>query len=445
MKRFGLVLVLLLTLITDQSFAVTPAKIVAAGPGSLIHGVDISRWQHPGGKPIDFKKMYKAGIRFAIIKGSDSIDAADATAFKYLKIDRAAAQAVGIYTGFYQYVTLPDSTDPTFIATDAKAQAQKMIWRLASIGGYTTRDLPVALDLENNCVRKDASGTCTKFINRKFVTIWAQTWLDEVASRTGRKPFIYSYPQFLENAMDRSVALAQYPLWVAQYKLNPATSVEKVGLKVSGCYAHSWTLANCTTQWQFWQYTSCGIGSKYGIPTDRVDLNVFSGSSTSFYALTSGTWQPTQVDFLPSDEPTNMKIVSVTATSTKDPAQIVVDVLRPDGTPVVTGTVDFRSLDSVITSGTQRVVRSATGRWTVFASKLVAGHYLGLVEFVDPTGVHAVTSQPIEFDIAPGPTPSPTPKPTGSPTPKPTPTIKPTPTLKPTPTPVDACKGQIRN
>ena len=32
--------------------------VEALGPGGRIHGVDISRWQHPYGKLIDFTKMY---------------------------------------------------------------------------------------------------------------------------------------------------------------------------------------------------------------------------------------------------------------------------------------------------------------------------------------------------------------------------------------------------
>jgi len=32
------------------------AQIELKGPGGRIHGTDISRWQHPNGKLIDFKK-----------------------------------------------------------------------------------------------------------------------------------------------------------------------------------------------------------------------------------------------------------------------------------------------------------------------------------------------------------------------------------------------------
>ncbi|MEN9292886.1 MAG: hypothetical protein RL288_682, partial [Actinomycetota bacterium] len=72
----------------------TPDELIAlTGPGGRIHGTDVSRWQHPGDKPIDFVKMYDAGIRFVIIKASDTRDEADALALKYLLMNRNAAQA----------------------------------------------------------------------------------------------------------------------------------------------------------------------------------------------------------------------------------------------------------------------------------------------------------------------------------------------------------------
>ena len=99
------------------------------GPGGRIHGSDVSRWQHPNDATIDFVKKYKAGLRFVMIKASDSRDEADALALKYVIMDRSSAQAAGIYTGFYHYAVLPDSKDSAVIQQDATAQAQKVLWR----------------------------------------------------------------------------------------------------------------------------------------------------------------------------------------------------------------------------------------------------------------------------------------------------------------------------
>jgi hypothetical protein len=174
-----------------------------SGPGGRILGADISRWQHSGSTPIDFAKMYSVGTRFVMIKASDTHDAADADALKYFPTDRLAAQAAGLYTGFYHYAYLPDTTDQAAIKTDAIAQAQKAIWRLATVGGYTANDLPYALDLEDNCVRYNSSRKCAKYASAANTTLFALTWLKTMQAKTGRAPILYSYPTFLQKHPDK--------------------------------------------------------------------------------------------------------------------------------------------------------------------------------------------------------------------------------------------------
>ena len=416
-------------MVSDNVIAAGPLQLVTAGPGKRIHGVDISKWQHPYGKPINFAKMASAGVRFVIIKGSDSQPTADAEAKKYLIEDRTAAHAAGLYTGFYYFAYLPDTTKKAEIIADAKAQALKTIWRLGEIGGYTEQDLPVSLDLETNCVRK-ISGVCQKYASRANVTLWAKTWLAEVESKTKRKPFVYSYPNFLQSAMARSTELAKYPLWIAAYGKHPAEPENHPGMKSVGCYAHSWTKSDCRADYQIWQYTSCGKGSKYGVASSRIDLNVFSGSEAKFYALTKGAWQPDPIDLLPFNETTTATLISgATSVTTNESANFVVDAVRPNGTPVVTGSVRFVSADSLAKTGVQDVIRSASGRWTLKISGLMAGTYVGFVEYFDESQTHASSVMPVMFEVTQGPTPTP----------------KPSPTKKPAPKPVDTCAGQIRN
>ncbi len=413
-----------------QTFVDEYTLLAGYGPGGRIHGSDISRWQHPNDKPIDFKKKFDAGMRFVLIKGSDAQEAADAETMRWLIGDRNAAQAAGLYTGMYHFAYLPDSTDLAYIQRDAKAQAQKVIWRLASLGGYNEMDLPVALDLENNCVRKNKSGVCIKYLGRTLVTAWAETWLQTVTEKTGRKPFIYSYPNFLESSMVRSEALRQYPLWLAQYGINPADPIAQPGLKTVGCYVHSWSTANCSSQWQIWQYSSCGIGSKYGVPSSRLDLNVFRGTPESFLSLIKGKWQPEPADLMPVNEPTAMNILSVASNTTNEPVEISVEVNRNIGTPVVTGTVVFRPTDATIKIKTQAAVRAASGRWLLTLTGVPAGLIVGTLNYVDQTKTHAEINLPLTLNVVQGavlPTPTPTPKPTT------------------TKKPVDSCAKQIRN
>jgi len=412
-----------------------PALVIEQlGPGGRIHGADISRWQHPNDAPIDFVKMYSAGVRFVMIKSSDTRDDADALSLKYLVMDHSAAQAAGIYTGFYHYAILPDVTDDAAVIRDATAQAQKAIWRLASIGGYTERDLPYALDLENKCIRLTSSGACASYATRSEVTLWASVFLRILKEKTGKTPMMYSYPSFLEGSMNKNAELAQYPLWLAQYAIDPSNPVNQPGLKAGGCYVHSWTGANCDSQWTIWQYTSCGIAPKYGVPGARLDLNLFRGTPNAFMDLVRGSWAPTQIDLMPNNEPTSMTIQSQTSTDTNSALTFKVSVARPDLSPVVTGSVKlvFDPLNTPTIRPTQTVLRDTSGQWTLAVKGVPAGTYNATLVFNDVSKTHAQSSQPVTFTIEQGPTPTPTPSPTS--------------TIKPTPKPsVDGCANQIKN
>jgi len=419
----------------SKTFADSNALFITAETSKLtggrIQGSDVSRWQHPNDKQFDFKNMFDAGMRFVLIKASDAQEAADIETMKWLVGDRNAAQAAGLYTGMYHFAYLPNSEDSEYVIRDAKAQAQKVIWRLASLGGYNERDLPLALDLENNCVKKNKSGVCIKTMSRSMVTLWAETWLKTIEEKTGRKPFLYSYSQFLEAATSRSESLRQYPLWVAHYGVNPADPIAQPGQRATiGCFVHSWSTANCSSQWQIWQYSSCGIGSKYGVPSARLDLNVFRGTPESFLALIQGKWQPEVVDLMPINEPTKMNLISVAATDTNDPVEVNVEVFRNIGTPVVTGTVVFRPTDTTIKVKKQTAVRSASGRWELTIEGLPAGLTAGTLNYVDISKTHSDNELPLSINLMVGPilpTPTPTPKPTA------------------TKAPVDSCAKQIKH
>jgi len=420
--------------IPEISVADTSTIIDQTGPGGYIHGMDVSRWQHPNEQPIDFVKAYSGGLRFVMIKASDTRDIADAQALKYLVMDHNAAQSAGLYTGFYHYAILPDSTDTNVIVADAKAQAQKALWRLASLGGYTEKDLSYALDIENNCVRVSSSGACAKSATRTAVTLWATTWLATVAEKTNRLPILYSYPTFLEGSMMRSAELLKYPLWVAHYAINPADPLAKPGQKSGGCFVHSWTSSTCETIWTFWQYTSCGIAKKYGVPGTRVDLNVFRGPASAFLNLVKGAWVPQISDLMPKNEPSETRVESITASTTNKPIVFSVMVARPTGTPVVTGTVRyFADKDAnLLLTPQQSVVRLSSGSWILTVKGIPAGTWPGRIKYTDISGTHAISDAPVVFTVAQGPTSTPSPS------------TSPKPPLTPKPA-VDGCANQIKN
>jgi hypothetical protein len=407
------------------------APIELKGPGSRIHGADISRWQHPNNKLINFEMMRAAGINFVMIKGSDTRDDADALSRKWLKIDRDAAHTAGIYTGFYHYAILPNVPTRTLVIKDAAAQAQKVLWRIASIGGLTEKDLPIALDIENKCVQLRPSNTCAKYASSGTVTTWSETFLRVIKEKTGRMPILYSYSNFLESSMKRSAELAQYPLWLAQYAVDPAVPTNHPGMKNGGCYVHSWTAANCKAQWTMWQYTSCGIASKYGVPSARLDLNVFKGTSEAFASLRKGLWAPEPSDLMPMGEPSVMNVKTITFSNTNRPLVVDVDVMRPSMAPVVTGSVKFVQdpNNPMNVSLKQSAMRAASGSWTLSVAGIPAGVWSGQIVYFDNSDTHATSSQPITVTIEQALT-TPTPKPTKKPVKKPD---------------TNGCKNQIKN
>ena len=134
---------------------------------------------------------------------------------------------------------------------------------------------------------------------------------------------------------------------------------------------------------------------------------------------------------MPVQEPTTMLITDLRATTTDKPVRLKIEVKRPSGNPVVTGTVAFRLNGPNPVRVDQTPVRDAAGVWTLNLRNLPAGLTEGFVAFVDQTGTHAEIRQNISFNLEQGPEPTP------KPTPKPTATKK--------PVVVDTCKGQIKN
>lgn len=383
--------------------------LLPSGPGGKIAGIDISRWQHPNNKVIDFAKMHRAGIAFVMIKSSDTRDDADQLSVKYLKSDRAAAQAAGIYTGFYHYAVLPNVTTAAAISRDARIQALKVTWRIASLGGFNTMDLPVALDMENNCIQLSASKVCKKRATRSAATLWSKVFLQTLKEKTTRTPLIYSSPHFLETSLIRDKDLATYPLWISHYAIDPAKEGAKPNVKAAGCFVHSWTTSQCSANWTVWQYTSCGIAAKYGVPGTRVDLNVFGGTAEKFQNLLTGSWIPDPLDQMPQGETSTIVLTSVASTTTDKNVTIAVDVQRPDSSAVVTGSVKyyFSSSNTLIPKVTQVVSRETSGSWKINIAGIPAGTWLGNIAFRDPSGTHADAQIPLALTLEQGPTPPP--------------------------------------
>ncbi|MFM1778521.1 MAG: hypothetical protein RL741_1139 [Actinomycetota bacterium] len=221
-----------------------------------IRGIDISVWQHPNGKPIDFARLKSDfDISFVIIKSSDGGMRGNDNAKKWFPIDSAAAKAQGLIVGGYHYA-LPGNMDPNTI-TDAKLQAKRAV---AQANGAAIGDLPLTLDIEEL--------PCGWTITR--LATWTSAFLEEAQRITGRTPIVYANGNFIARLEDAGASdLARYPLWLAKWGPELGTDPSE-----NRIWKNNWTI---------WQFTA--DGEIDAVTSNSTDLNVFNGTREEFQSF----------------------------------------------------------------------------------------------------------------------------------------------------------------
>jgi GH25 family lysozyme M1 (1,4-beta-N-acetylmuramidase) len=231
----------------------------SAAAAKAITGPDVASYQHPHptaahphGQPINWTDVAKSGKKFAIVKATEGTDYVNPYFAGPYADDYADAAAAGLVHGSYHFArpALP-------VVSSAVAQAKLFA---NTIGPVTTKaTLPPALDLE-----------VTGGLNPGQLVTWAQTFLLEMRTLTGRTPMLYTYPSFWDNDLADPTALARYPMWMANFGASTAPTSD------------------------LWQYTdSAHIKGIQG----GVDVSRFEGTSGfPWSTLSNGTkatpWTP---------------------------------------------------------------------------------------------------------------------------------------------------------
>ena len=228
----------------------------AQGFGEVIKGIDISKWNHPNNKPIDFASVKSEfGITFVLIKASDGGVDANAIAKRWYAVDRKAAIEQGLVVGGYHYA-LPGNLAKDRIK-DAKLQAARAV---RQANGAKVGDLPLTLDMEE----LPCGWT------HQQLAQWTDAFLKEAQRLTGRTPMIYMNGTFIKRLVEANVAdFSGYPLWVAKW--GPKLGSDPGQLSV---WPGTWTI---------WQFTADGKVS--GVTSKTTDLNVFNGTASDFQAF----------------------------------------------------------------------------------------------------------------------------------------------------------------
>jgi len=253
------------------------AVAASAHPTGGAHGVDVSSHQHPGGAPIDWKRVRASGVSFAYIKATEGPSKGRSTYRNpWFKRDWDAAGAAGLQRGAYHYARprLPIST--------AGYDADQFMYLTGMMQG--PRDLPAVLDLEE-----------TGGLSSANLLAWANAWVAEVVRATGVRPIVYSAWWFLEHAVAQSSKLASSALWIADY--SNGSQPRRV--------PSSWP------RWSIWQYT--GSGTVPGIK-GPVDRNV---------ACSLATYGPANSRFgsCQGRQPTTSSTTAATSTASKSTAK----------------------------------------------------------------------------------------------------------------------------
>lgn len=206
-------------------------------------GIDVSKWQRPGGAKLNWGQVAASGEKFAFIKATDGKEGLS----PYFAEDSKAAHDAGLIIGSY-HKAHPDRD--AIVQADAYAEALKL-------QPADARTLPPVLDIE-----LDAD------MSPDALEKWTATFLQRVELKTGRTPMIYTFRWFWSVKMGDTSAFTGYPLWFAAYQNTPPT--------------------NLPGGWDeplFWQRSSTGRVPGINTP---VDLNTFNGTKAELDALAAG-------------------------------------------------------------------------------------------------------------------------------------------------------------
>lgn len=198
-----------------------------------VHGIDVARYQGD----IDWHQARASGVAFAYIKATEGGDHLD----PMYRAHRTGARQAGIRNGAYHYF---------YFCRPAEEQAR---WFIRNVPRDAS-SLPHVLDMEWN----HRSPTCRRRPDGAEVRREARTFLNIIERHYGKRPVIYTTPDFFKDTGIGRLSGTEF--WLRSVAGHPGQVYPGVG-------------------WTFWQYTGTGI-----VPGVRgnTDLNVFRGSQDAW-------------------------------------------------------------------------------------------------------------------------------------------------------------------
>lgn len=210
------------------------------GPrGYAVHGIDVSRFQGE----IDWRAVRRGGVAFAWVKATEGGDHLD----ERFRDNWRGARRAGVPRGAYHYF---------YFCRPAAEQARWFIRHVPKDPGA----LPPVLDMEWN----HRSPSCRKRPDGARVRAEARAFLDILERHYGRRPVVYTTPDFYRETGIGRIGRTRF--WLRSVAGHPRDT-----------YGGA--------RWTFWQYTGTGVVQGIDGP---VDLNVFAGGAESWGEWVAG-------------------------------------------------------------------------------------------------------------------------------------------------------------
>ncbi len=233
---------------TRTSF-LTGKKYSVPSSGTIADGIDVSKWDDE----IDWKKVKKAGVDFAIIRvGYRGYGNGTLYTDEFFKSNIKNALSAGVKVGVYIY-------SQAISGKEAREEAKYCINRIKD---YDVT-LPVVMDVEYAEANGGYTGRMYNAnLSRTKLTNMCLAFVDECKD-AGYEGMIYANRTMLENKVYASKISAEAKVWLANYTTNTSYSGE----------------------YDYWQYSEtgsvngidypvdCNFGFNLPVPATSVSLN----------------------------------------------------------------------------------------------------------------------------------------------------------------------------
>lgn len=220
-------------LLFQTKFKLTKDGIVGPFTNEVLHrikdyitGIDVSAYQNN----VDWVKVSKTDVKFAIARLNDGVKYKDSTFLKNWE----QIKENGLIRGVYQFFR-PEE--------DVNKQIDILFEKVSKL---EPGDLPPILDVEVNKMH----------LNPQSLKAEIDIWIEAMTKTFNCTPIIYTAPYFWNQNIGHVDSYQNIPLWVATY------------------FYKKPILPSAWTKWSIWQY---GTRNLSGI-LNEVDANLFNGS-----------------------------------------------------------------------------------------------------------------------------------------------------------------------